>query len=252
MRQLTRGVYLFAMAAVSAFGQTRPTFDAASILPASERVEFERDGKIRVLHGTLRMRDVSIAVCVAFAYGISVSQVVGPGPLRDKHYDITAKAEHDVPEAQVRQMMQSLLAERFHLTLHHDRKEMRGYVLTVFPNPARDPVKFHPSAMEGEVYRQNSATGTVARNITLKQFADFLSSPLEGPVADQTNLTGQYDLRLDFGRYVDLTPSDPSALPGVAYVLNAALKGELGLQISSKKTDFDVMIVDHVEYPSAN
>lgn len=51
---------------------------------------------------------------------------------------------------------------------------------------------------------------------------------------------------------VDLTPTDPSLLPGAAYVLNAALKGELGLQIIPRRTNFDVIIVDHVEYPSPN
>jgi uncharacterized protein (TIGR03435 family) len=86
----------------------------------------------------------------------------------------------------------------------------------------------------------------------MRQFAEFLSGPLEGPVADQTNLPGEYDLQLEFARYVDLTPADPSVLPGVAYVLNAALQGELGLQITSRRTNFDVLIVDHVEHPSSN
>ena len=46
--------------------------------------------------------------------------------------------------------------------------------------------------------------------------------------------------------------TDPSARPGAAYVLNAALKGELGLQITPRRTDFDIIIVDHVESPSPN
>jgi uncharacterized protein (TIGR03435 family) len=177
---------------------------------------------------------------------------VGPTWLRDKRYDIIAKAVRETHETQVRQMLQSLLAERFHLTLHHEQKEMRGYVLSVFSSPPTDPVKLHPSAADGEFHRRNSATGTVAHNITMKQFAEFLSGPLDGPVADQTNLPGQYDLQLEFARYVDLTPTDPSALPGVAYVLNAALRGELGLQITSRRTNFDAVMVDHVEYPSPN
>jgi uncharacterized protein (TIGR03435 family) len=254
MPRLPHPVHLVFVAALSAFGQAQaqPTFEVASIRPATERVEFERDGQIAALHGTLRMRGVSVSACVAFAYGISTSQVLGPASLTDKRYDIIAKAEPNTPETQLRQMLQSLLAERFHLTLHHGQKEMRGYVLTVFANPPRDPAKFHPSAAEGEFYRQNSATGTVARNITMQQFAEFLSSPLEGPVADQTDLPGHYDLQLEFARYVDLTPTDQSALPGVAYVLNAALKGELGLQITPRRTNFEVVVVDHVEYPSPN
>lgn len=253
MLRLLFGIRLGFVAAFSFLGQaqTQPTFEVASVRPATERVEFERDGEVAALHGTLRMRGVSIAACVAYAYGISLSQVVGPASLTDKRYDIIAKAEQEIAESEVRQRLQSLLAERFHLTLHHEQKEMRGYVLSVFSDP-KDPAKFRLSAAKADAYRRNSATGTVAHNITMKQFAEFLASPLEGPVTDQTNLPGQFDLQLEFARYVDLTPTDPSALPAVAYVLNAALKGELGLQITPRKTNFDVIVVDHVEYPSPN
>lgn len=252
MSRLLYRVHLLLVVALSAVAQVPATFEVASIRPATERVEFERDGEISVLHGTLRMRGVSLNACIAYAYGVATSQVVAATPLRDDRYDIIAKAAKEIPETQVRRMLQSLLAERFHLTLHHGQREMRGYVLTVFANPPKDPGKFHASATTGEFYRKNSATGTLARNITMKQFAEFLSSPLEGPVADQTNLPGEYDLQLEFARYVDLTATDPSALPGVAYVLNAALQGELGLQITARKTNFDVIIVDHVEAPSPN
>jgi uncharacterized protein (TIGR03435 family) len=241
---------LFVALPVSAHAQT--TFDVASVRPAAEHIEFERDGQTSVLHGMLRMHDVPVSACIAFAYGISTSQIVGPASLKDKRFDITAKGNPDATESQIRQMLQSLLAERFHLTSHGEQKEMRGYVLTVVSSSPKHPSKFHPSAANGEVYRQNSASGTVARNITMKQFADFLSGPLEGPVADETNLTGQYDLQLDFAGYMDLTPTDPSERPSVAYILNAALKGELGLQITPRKTNLDIMVVDHLEYPTPN
>ncbi len=235
---------------LSAYAQS--TFEVASVRPATERVEFERDGQTSVLHGVLRMHDVSVSTCIAFAYGISTSQIVGPASLKDNRYDIIAKGNPDATESQTRKMLQALLAERFHLASHTEQKELRGYVLTTAPGAPKHPDKFHPSANSGEVYRQNSASGTVARNITMKQFADFLSGPLEGPVADETNLAGQYDLQLEFARYVDLTPADPSQRPGVVYVLNAALKGELGLQIAARKTNFDIIVVDHVEYPAPN
>ena len=241
---------LLVAAPLSAHAQT--TFDVASVRPTTEHIEFERDGQTSVLHGMLRMHDVSISACIAFAYGISTSQIVGTASLKDKRYDITAKGNPDATEWQIRRMLQSLLAERFHLTSHGEQKEMRGYVLTVVSSSPKRPGKFHPSADNGEVYRQNSASGTVARHITMKQFADFLSGPLEGPVADETNLTGQYDLQLDFAGYLDLTPTDPSERRGVAYILNAALKGELGLQITPRKTYFDIIVVDHIGYPTPN
>jgi uncharacterized protein (TIGR03435 family) len=247
-----RSILLAALAALQFPGFAQTSFDVASIRPASEQVANERDGRTTMTRQALQMHDVSVRVCLAFAYGVSTSQIAGPASIADKHYDIFAKVDHDVTEAQMRQMMQTLLTDRFHLMLHHELREMRGYVLSVYAQPPKNPAKFHRSGTAGEVYRENSATGTVARNITMKQFADFLSGPLEGPVADESGLPGEYDLVLDFRSYVDINETDRSQLPGVASVLNAAMKGELGLQIKPKKATFDTLVVGHSEDPTPN
>jgi uncharacterized protein (TIGR03435 family) len=249
---MRRSILLAALTALQFPGFAQGSFDVASIRLASEQVAYERDGRTTITREALQMHDVSVQVCLAFAYNISTSQIAGPASITDKRYDIVAKVDHDVTEVQMRQMMQGLLADRFHLTLHHARREMRGYVLRVYTQPPKNPAKFHRSIAPGAVYRENSATGTVARNITMKEFADFLSGPLEGPVADESNLPGEYDLELDFRPYVDITESDRSKLPGAAAVLDAALKGELGLQIASKKAIFDTLVVDHNEDPTPN
>lgn len=247
MRLLTTLAVLACLAG-SSFAQAR--FDVASIRPANESIPFEKDGLTSLSHGTLRMRDISIRGCIAFAYGVSNAQIAGPAALNGQRYDITAEAPATASESEVRTMMQALLAERFHLALHHEPREMRGYILSVY-SPPKDPARFHPSAEAGEVSHQNSATGTTARNISMRQFADFLSGPLDGPVADQTNLSGAYDLNLDFTPYVDLA-AKPADLPTVEWVLNSALKGELGLQIVARKASFDAIVVDHVEALTPN
>ena len=40
--------------------------------------------------------------------------------------------------------------------------------------------------------------------------------------------------------------------PDTTSILMAALQGELGLKLESRKTQVDVMVIDHVEKPSAN
>jgi uncharacterized protein (TIGR03435 family) len=240
---------LFTTVPLSSYAQAK--FDVDSIKPTMEHVQYDRNGETTLSYGTLRMHDVTVKGCIAFAYSISLSQISGPASLTDRHYDIIAKAAPDTTETQMRQMTQSLLADRFHLTLHHSQKEMRGYVLTVFANPPKDPTKFHPSAAPGVSHHENSVSGTTAHNITMQQFADFLSGVLDGPVADGTKLPGEYDLKLEFAKYVDLH-TDNSELPGAEYILNSALKGELGLQLTPRKDTFNVLVVDHVEGPDAN
>ncbi len=249
---MRRYILLALLAALQFPGFAQTSFDVASIRPATERVAYERDGHTTISPDGLQMHDVSVRTCLAFAYSVSTSQIVGSGSITDKRYDILAKVDHDVTEGQMRQMMQTLLADRFHLKLHHEQREMRGYVLSVFAQPPKDPAKFHRSVTPGEVYRENSATGTVARNITMKKFGDFLSGPLEGPVADESGLPGEYDLELDFRSYVDINETDRSRLPSADAVLNAALKGELGLQITPQKAKFDTLVVDHSEDPTPN
>jgi uncharacterized protein (TIGR03435 family) len=249
---MRRAVLFVALTALQIPCLAQSSFDVASIRPSNERVANDRNGRTTITSQTLQMHDVSIRVCLAFAYDVSTSQITGPSSITDNRYDILAKVDHDVTQAQMRQMMRSLLADRFHLAFHHEQREMRGYVMTVSAQRPKNPASFHRSAAPGPAFHENSATGTVARNITMKEFADFLSSPLGGPVADESNLSGQYDLVLDFSPYIDVNETDRSKRPSVESLLNSALKGELGLQIAAKKAVFDTLVVDHNEDPTPN
>lgn len=221
-------------------------FDVASIRPSSGDVKFERNGIIKASHGTLAMHDVTVSTCVQWAYGTSQGLISGPSSLRDVHYDITAKTDPAATQQQMRVMLQELLRERFKLTFHLEKRELRVYTLVV----AKGGSKMHPSAPGGEMFRENSATGMVARSITMRELADYLSDPLDAPLADATDLPGRYDFKIDFTPYVDMKQDD--VRPDPVAVVNAALKGELGLELVRAKQQMDVTIVDHVEPPSLN
>lgn len=236
------------LTALAGSGQGQSAFDVASVRPADASLPFERNGQISLSHGTLQMRAVPLRACIAFAYGVSLAQIAGPASLGDWRYDIVAKAGPTSTEPQVRLMLVSLLAERFHLTIHHETRQLRGYVLRV-KAPPKGPAWFHPSATPGELYRQNSASGTVARNISMVEFADFLSGVLDAPVEDATSLRGNYDLKLDFTPFVSLT-GKPEDQPSAEWVLNAALGNELGLTLTAGKASFAVVVVDHVDKPT--
>ena len=87
----------------------------------------------------------------------------------------------------------------------------------------------------------------------MQEWADFISGPMRMPVVDMTGLKGRYDFSLDFTAW----------LPGGENVMNvvfdnangimiAAMQGELGLKLESRKETVDVLMIDHVEKPSAN
>ena len=221
-------------------------FDAAVIRPSSGEVKFERNGKIEVAYGTLRMHDVSVSSCIQWAYGTSQALVTGPPSLTQARYDITAKADPHASKEQMQAMLRTLLSERFKLVFHTEKKEMRVYTLTV----AKGGIKMKPSAPGVEMYHENSATGMVARSISMQELANYLSDPLDAPLTDATGLPGRYDFTIDFTPYVNMEQSD--VRPDPASVLKSALKGDLGLDLVQGKGIVDVMVVDHLEAPSEN
>jgi len=235
---------------ISTANAQQPAFAVATIRPSAAEVKFEHDGKTEMTPGTLRMQDVSIQTCIKWAYGVQGSQISGPDWTDKEKFDIVAKADGPASEEQMKLMMQTLLSERFRLSYHHQSKELTAFVLTV----AKGGAKVHPAANpDAAPFRQNSANGSVVRSMTIQDFGDFLSGPLQMPVVNETGLAGKYDFVLDFTPYL----SDPDHNMDVSKldstgIVKAALEGELGIKMELRKTEVDVMVIDHVEKPSAN
>lgn len=222
------------------------SFDVAVIHPSSGEVKFERNGKTEISFGTLRMHDVTVSSVIQWAYGKPQLLVTGPSSLTDTRYDITVKTDPHATKEQMQEMTRTLLSERFKLAFHSEKKEMRVYTLTV----AKGGIKMHPAAPRVEMSHENSATGMAARAISMQELADYLSDPLNVPLADGTGLTGRYDFTIDFTPYVNMEQSD--VRPDPASVLKSALKGDLGLDLVQGKAVVEVMVVDHVEAASSN
>src|SRR5689334_17787963 len=92
-----------------------PAFEVASIKPDDSGGNY-----IEVTPGALQAHSATIATCITWAYGVHSSQVVGAGSpvsglLQSDRYTIVAKTAGQVPDSQLRIMLQTLLAERFKL-----------------------------------------------------------------------------------------------------------------------------------------
>jgi uncharacterized protein (TIGR03435 family) len=226
-----------------------PVFAVASIKPSAAEVKFEHDGKTEVFPGAVTMHDVTVATCIKWAYEVQDSQISGPAWLQSDHFDILARADGAVGLDQLRPMMRSLLADRFKLSFHRQDKELRSFLMTV----AKGGHKLHESAEGTAPSRQNSAIGTTVKAMTMGEFANFIAGPLQLPVVDMTGLTGKYDFSLDFTPYL---PANERVMKmefaEANGIIAAAMQGELGLKLESKKELVNVMVVDHVEKPSEN
>jgi uncharacterized protein (TIGR03435 family) len=232
------------MAAVLARGEALPSFEAATVKPNLAGVG---GNNIGASAETLTMSNGTLSICLKFAYDVQDSQILGPESLNTERYDIVGKAAGPVSDQrQFKLMMQSLLAERFHLVVHRENKETSVYALVV----AKSGPKFQKSVGEGRPMMLGKGT-LVAQFATMKMLADFLSGPMRVRVLDMTGLEGPYHFKFDLMAF---TPTDlaPGQEPDVAGMVLSGLEPQLGLKLESRKAPVEMLVVDHVEKPSEN
>jgi uncharacterized protein (TIGR03435 family) len=229
------------------FAHAQTSFAVATIRPSSEAVQFEHDGRTEVAPGLLQMHDVTVATCVKWAYGVQDSQISGSGWLQADHFDIMAKADGPATEEQMKLMLRTLLADRFKLSFHRVSKELKSFAMTATKGSEKLQ---RSSSQDGKSAIQNSAIGSVVKSTTMQEWANFIAGPLQTPVVDMTGLPGRYDFAIDFTPYL---PTDMATMrPDATSVIMTAMQGELGLKLEARKEQVEVMVVDHVEQPSAN
>lgn len=210
-------------------------FEVASIKPSPpERTGFP----YRVGPNTFSMQ-ARLDHLIQEAYQVEYYQVAG-GPAQSDFYDVEAKAGTDANTQQIRAMLQTLLADRFHLKLHRENRTMAGYVLSVDKGgPKLPPAKTDvPPDSQGVV---QVGGGVWARGATMKHVALGLTLELEQPVLDQTKIEGNYDfwLRFDIG--------DDGVLGSVFTALH-----DVGLRLEARKVPIEVLVIDSADRPSAN
>jgi uncharacterized protein (TIGR03435 family) len=234
-----------------------PTFDVASVkrtrLVARSGGEGESRASIIVTNGNLIIRNCNLRDCIEWAYRVKNYQILGPGWLNTEKYDISAKADGLVPEDQLRLMFQRLLAERFHLVLHHEPRPSPVYALLV----GRNGPKMHESeADSSSVKFAPPGLRLIFQKEPLSQLADTLSTLafMDRPVVDMTGRGGIYDFTLDLRELMESGKS-PMAVTvdqkgsgdltgAVGPSIFTVLGEQLGLRLEPRKAPLDVLIVD--------
>jgi uncharacterized protein (TIGR03435 family) len=238
-----------------------PAFDVATIKPNNSNATTMQ--QLTIQNRNFKVRAGSLVDLIGFAYNVQAKQIVGgPDWMATERYDIDAvpDVEGAPSPTQLRTMIKKLLADRFRLKFHHDKRELAAYVLTV----GKTGQKLTPTQLKGPLpglgFRP-SAGGLMLNvaNGTLEDFTEFLQNlVLDRPVVDQTGLKERFDFKVTF------TPDDsqfnghPPKLPvptettETAPNLFDAVQAQLGLKLSPEKTAVDVLVIDHVEKHSEN
>jgi uncharacterized protein (TIGR03435 family) len=248
------------------------------------------DDAYQKVHGFFSA-DFPLSVFIEFAYKVRLSpeereaMLAGlPKWVDTQSFTIRARATGEPTKDQMRLMVQALLADRFEVAVHFETRVLPALVLTLDkpgktgPNlrphaegPACDaaisvamkgpsgsiPTVFPPACDVQSMHGEPDHKILVgSRNATMQVVADSLSSlgRLGRPVVDETGLTGRFDYTLLFTPEADAPTrpdTDTQADSGGTSFLEA-LKEQLGLRLTRRKASIPILVIDHVELPSAN
>jgi uncharacterized protein (TIGR03435 family) len=193
---------------------------------------------------------------------VSLSPEWTDGWATSELYQIDAIAPGDAipPLTQVREMMQTLLAERFQLKVSHRNQVMPVYDLLIAPGgPKLKPTAFADGA---PLTRNEGSTGLHLRlrclNLTMADLVELVRRQFDRPLLDKTGLTGGFDFSLDYGAQPPLgTTAETLAAMGLGdhesgQPLAASLREQLGLRVVAAREQVETLVIDHAERPSAN
>jgi uncharacterized protein (TIGR03435 family) len=263
--------------------QTKAAFEAASIRPAPAQISDFNVG-LHMDGVQARFTYLSLKDYISRAYRVKVLQIVGPDWLGGEKFDISAKLPDGATPAQIPEMLQGLLEDRFRLIAHREMKEFPVYALETAKGGTRltepPPDSDTGPAPSGTV--NVAVTGTAAgvgynfgngstlmfsqhgfegKKISMRDLAETLSWYLDRSVVDMTGLKGNYDCLLDISaedyRAMSIRAGvvagivlPPSVLAELdkpwGDSLNNALS-KVGLTLASRKSPLEVIVIDSID-----
>jgi uncharacterized protein (TIGR03435 family) len=259
--------------------QSKPRFDVASVKPTA-------GGQVRVGDkiwttaglnfkpgGAFEAVNVTLGSIIRFAYGLRDFQTVGaPEWVDTERFDIQARGPQGAPDSDNPLRLQSLLAERFALNVHRETRDRPSYALVLAradgslgPRLRRSQVPSASGLGNGQCAPPGPPGPFNLRlcGVTMAQLADrYLQMYMDRTVIDRSGLAGGFDLVLHFenrmipgvGLGGGLPPSPQAAEPPApdAVSIFTALEEQLGLKLEPQTGPAEVLVIDHVERPTAN
>jgi uncharacterized protein (TIGR03435 family) len=212
--------------------------------------------------GRYEARKATMLDLIAAAYGVDSYKIFGgPGWLEIDRFDVIARTPgNTTPEAR-REMLKTLLADRFKLVVHNDTKPIPTFFLTVGKgkrnmkegdsaggNGGCQPMP--PAPPEPGVVPYDTLT---CHNATMQGFINALRYPASpylgvGPVLDNTGLEGRWDFNIKWTRRALLQAAGSDGI-----TIFDAVDKQLGLKLESQNAPTPVVVVDHVnQKPTEN
>jgi uncharacterized protein (TIGR03435 family) len=252
-------IAIAALLANAIYGQTaRPSFEVASVKVNTTNGPV--DSVPQRSGDRVTMHNAQVEMMVNYAFHITaVQQVEWKVNVVSESWrwcDLEAIVPASTSEDDLRLMFQSLLEDRFRLKVHYETRDLPTYSLVIARNGSKLKAADPESKIgtegrfigggRGGIAGFNDGLHLMGKGVTMQQLANALGGFLRAPVKDGTGLTGTFDYNVAFAR--DDNSTELSSLPS----LTTAIQQELGLKLEAGRGPVEVLVIDHVEKPSAN
>jgi len=242
--------------------ERQPAFEVASVKPSDPQHGRMGIGLSTYPGGRIIASNSTLHLLIMYAFDTELFQFPGaPGWVDDDRFrfDIEARppassassrANPPYPKApptdEQRQMLRTLLVERFGLKYHRETKEAPVYLLVrsggklALQEPKdKEVFPWAGTATGGPVF----SNGMAGINVSMAQLAKRLTPPMGHPVLDKTGLDGSFDFK------VAGIEGEPNS--DVVSEILSSLQA-LGLKLESAKGQVETVVIDHAEKPSLN
>ena len=271
---------LRAQAAVTA--EPRPAFDVTSVKPNNSG-----SGQIGMMPaggGGWRASNVTLGMMVRVAYQLQDNQIVGgPTWLFQDRFDILGSGTAPGRDGLLFAKLQTLLADRFGLVTHNERREVPMFALVLAgrdgkigpkmqPSTAGDcpsppgpgaargnppaAAQMSPAQMQrcGIIFGPGRLSGG---NLSMAQLATNLSRIVGSMVVDKTNLAGNFELTLEYrippwvaGRFSGPPPPLAPERPSIDGPQSFRIAGAARPQAGVHEGPVEVLVIDSAEKPT--
>jgi uncharacterized protein (TIGR03435 family) len=232
-----------------------PSFEVATVKPGNPDAQgggFPSRGR------NFAAQNCTVSEMLRFAFSIRPEQILNAPAWMDKdRFDIDGVPDTPgLPDSQQwKTMLQKLLADRFQLTFHREKRVLSVYLLTAGKNGAKLTPSSNSASASSDINVMLGRDGflLMAHGITLGEFASALQAGfLARPVVDQTGIAGRFEIRFTFapngtefgGVNLPAQNADSSA-PSIFTAVQ-----DLGLKLEPTKAAIDVLVIDHADHPT--
>ncbi len=238
-------------------------FDVTSVKPnrtlqAARRMQFTPNG--------FNATNVPLKELIRLAYGIegfaASNQIVnGPDWIDTDTFDVAARFPSGslaVSQEQRFGALRGLVAERFGVVVHEETRESAVYNLVV-NRPGQMGPRLKKMTLDCDAFLNGrpggpglqvcgffTRVGQMSGPTTMNGLATSLTRVVDRPVLDKTNLTGAFELTLEWA------PDEARIATGDGVSIFTALQEQAGLRLQSERGPIRVLVIDRAERPKAD